>query len=130
MSPAVTFSTFVRAANEWKLSVPERLKLLGGMSRSTYYEIRDKELPNLSRDTWERIELFDHLTRCAREVVANSLTTSPVSDYVRTRNPLFSSMSILVYLLSSGCRFMDLLDAKLKLDYTVKMVRKNQARSD
>jgi hypothetical protein len=54
---AAAVRLFMKLSDQWRLSVDDRLALLGDISRSTYYNWQSGKVGTLSRDQLERISL-------------------------------------------------------------------------
>lgn len=81
----VAVKLFLRLADVWKLAVDQRLTLLGGISRPTYYNWQKGKGGPLSRDQLERISLTLGIHKglkllFADEASAERWFTSPNTD--------------------------------------------------
>ena len=99
------FLEFMAAVKRWRLSVNDHLNLLGGMARSTYFNLQkdttwDSTDPNIPRDTYERMATFVLITENLEEVLKAKAGAPLLYDFVRQPTPLFDGVSPLTYLLS------------------------------
>lgn len=67
-APAVRL--FLRLAALWGLSIPDRMALLGDISRQTYYNWQNGKVGTLSRDQLERISLLLGIHKALKLVFA------------------------------------------------------------
>jgi hypothetical protein len=90
---------FVALAEQWQLTVPEQLKLLGVASRSTFFKWKRESSPRLPRDTLERISYLLGIYKSLRILLPDE---SAVTSWVRKPNdaPLFGGKSALERMLS------------------------------
>lgn len=90
---------FVALAEQWQLSVPEQLKLLGVTSRSTFFKWKREANPRLPRDTLERISYLLGIYKSLRILLPDD---AAVIAWVRKPNdaPLFGGKPALERMLS------------------------------
>jgi hypothetical protein len=90
---------FVALAEQWQLSIPEQLKLLGIASRSTFFKWKREARPRLPQDTLERISYLLGIYKSLRILLPDD---EAVIAWVRKPNdaPLFGGKTALERLLS------------------------------
>ena len=99
LSPAA-IKAFFSIAEEWRLKDAEAMALLGGMSSSTYYELKKTKIRVLSQDELTRasllIGIFKALNILFSPKLANQWVSRPNS------NPMFGNRPPIQLMIRSG----------------------------
>lgn len=95
------FRTFMTIADQWQLSVTERVCLLGDIAESTYHKWRSGKLGEPSRDQLERLSLLLGIYKALRLIFSDESTGTRWLRGVNTEAP-FSSRSPLERMLNGS----------------------------
>lgn len=94
-------------SDEWDLTIDEQTRLLGGLKRRTYQDIKKRALEgepiDLGVDTMERLSLLLGIHKALRMIAPNE-SREEAARWFSTRNahPIFGGLSIKEYLLTRG----------------------------